>query len=96
VDPADKAHLILGAADGVDRNGRIMETMNGGESWGPIDASLETPWPRTMVERFYSHEDSLLALTSDGRLFFSEIGQWDWVQIFNDVPNLRALAFEDS
>jgi photosystem II stability/assembly factor-like uncharacterized protein len=95
-DPADKAHLILGAADGVDRNGRIMETMNGGESWGAIDAGLETPWPRTMVERLYSHKDSLLALTSDGRLFFSEIGQWKWVQIFKDVPSLRALAFEDS
>ncbi len=95
VDPADKAHLILGAADGVDRNGRIMETMDGGESWRPIDVGLDSPWPRTMVERFYSYEETLLALTSDGRLFFSEIGQWNWLQIFNNVPNIRALAIED-
>ena len=96
VDPADASHLVLGPAGGVDRNGRIMETFNSGESWAPIESGLETPWPRTMVERFYGHEGHLLALLSNGSLFLSEVGLWNWVQIFDEVTDIRALAVEDS
>jgi len=95
VDPADARHLVLGPASGVDRNGRIMETLNSGESWEPVESGLETPWQRTMVERFYGHNDMLLALLSDGRLFFSELGQWNWLQIFEEAPGIRALAISD-
>jgi len=35
LDPVDPKHLILGPADGVDRNGRIEETLDGGISWQP-------------------------------------------------------------
>ncbi|HYN88532.1 MAG TPA: hypothetical protein VER55_08370, partial [Ardenticatenaceae bacterium] len=44
VDPTDPDHLILGPADGVERNGRIEETRDGGQTWRLASTGLEVPW----------------------------------------------------
>ena len=59
VDPNDPEHLILSPADGVDRNGRIEESRDGGQSWSLASNGLQVPWRRGMVERFRIQLDSL-------------------------------------
>ncbi|MGZ9236099.1 MAG: WD40/YVTN/BNR-like repeat-containing protein, partial [Anaerolineales bacterium] len=46
VDPQNPEHIILGPADGVDRNGRIEESRDGGQSWSPASSGLQVPWRR--------------------------------------------------
>lgn len=92
IDPADPEHLLLGVADSVDRGGRIEESLDGGESWQGVNDGLQTPWPRTMVERFVGMDDLLFAILSDGRLYSSPIGHWSWQQVLDDVPAIRALT----
>ena len=50
--PARPAHLILGPADGVDRGGRIEESIDGGHNWKVVMDGVEDPWANHMVERF--------------------------------------------
>ena len=69
VDPIDPQHMILGPADGVDRNGRIEMTTDGGRTWLPASAGLKVPWRNSMVERFTQVDDDLLAVLSNGELF---------------------------
>ena len=51
-DPARPAHMILGPADGVDRGGRIEESIDGGHNWKVVMDGVEDPWANHMVERF--------------------------------------------
>jgi photosystem II stability/assembly factor-like uncharacterized protein len=92
VDPQDFEHILLGPADGVDYNGRIEETRDGGSSWHAANSGLDTPWPRTMVERFTPAGDRLLAVLSDGRLVASYKEQWEWQQILPEEGSIRAVA----
>lgn len=93
VNPDDKDHLVLGVAESVDRMGQIVQTRDGGRSWQPINGALETPWPRTMVERFYQNEKTVLAVLSNGRLLEATIDQWQWNVILPEAGRVRALAF---
>ena len=40
IDPHDIRHIVLGPADGVDYNGRIEETRDGGRTWQPASSGL--------------------------------------------------------
>ena len=71
VDPADAEHIVLGPADTVrlnQKNGRIEETRDGGQTWQRASEGLDLPWRDRLVERFTPLDDQLFAVTSDGRL----------------------------
>lgn len=95
VDPADPGHMILGPADGVDRNGRIEETRDGGVTWKPASSGLDTPWPRHMVERFYQNGEELLAVLSNGELIATPLETLEWRRVLPEVEGVRAVASLD-
>jgi photosystem II stability/assembly factor-like uncharacterized protein len=92
LDPGNADHMIFGPADGVSRNGRIEETLDGGASWRPASAGLETPWAQYMVERFVSDGERLLAVLSNGELLTTSLKVIDWQQILPDLPHVNAIA----
>ena len=88
-DPDDPGHLVLGPADGVDRNGRIERTRDGGKTWQLASAGLEVPWKRSMVERFLEVERELLAVLSNGQLLSAPLESLSWHPI---LPEIRGIA----
>ncbi|MBK9712856.1 MAG: hypothetical protein IPO81_16315 [Kouleothrix sp.] len=92
VDPADPDRLILGPADGVDRNGRVEESRDGGASWQVASDGLGVPWPRDMVERFAQVGDQLLAALSGGQLFAAPLATLIWRRILPDIAGVSAAA----
>lgn len=100
LDPDEPDHMVLGPADGVDRNGRIEETFDAGNSWQPASSGLEVPWGHHMVERFKQvnteGDRELLAVLSNGVLLSSRLGVLNWRQILPDVPPVAAVAAFDS
>jgi photosystem II stability/assembly factor-like uncharacterized protein len=92
VDPQDFLHIIAGPADGVSRNGRIEETLDGGQSWQPASIGMKSPWPRHMVERFYQHDKNLFAILSNGELWTRTSGQTAWQRILPGVSGIQAMA----
>ncbi|RPI35199.1 MAG: exo-alpha-sialidase [Chloroflexota bacterium] len=92
VDPNDPAHIVLGPADGVDQNGRIEETIDGGKTWTPASTGLSVPWNNTMVERFIQVDDALLAVLSNGELIAAPLEGLAWRQILPDVRGVSAVA----
>ena len=91
-DPADPDHLLLGPADGVDAQGRIEETRDGGQTWTPASAGLQTPWRRHMVERFLPVGDELLAVLSNGQLLSAPLAALEWRPILPAVKQAAAAA----
>lgn len=92
VDPEDAAHLVLGPADGVERNGRIEETRDGGASWTDASSGLEAPWREAVVERFVDVGDELLAITSHGTVYAAPRASLHWQQILRGVGHVNAAA----
>jgi photosystem II stability/assembly factor-like uncharacterized protein len=78
VDPAQAAHMLLGPADSVDRNGRIEETQDAGLTWQGASPGLSVPWPRHMVNRFLETGFERLAVLSNGELLASPLGTLAW------------------
>ncbi len=91
-DPLRPARLILGYADGPDRNGRIAESLNGGASWQPVEGGLEVPMRHEMVERFVPLGDELLALLSDGRLLLASLDDLAWRTILAPAFGARDVV----
>jgi photosystem II stability/assembly factor-like uncharacterized protein len=92
LDLADPAHLILGPADGVDRNGRIEETHDGGRTWRFASTGLRVPWRHHMVERFFRVKDELLAVLSNGELLAAPLATLEWRPILPTVKGVAAVA----
>ncbi|MFN2119428.1 MAG: WD40/YVTN/BNR-like repeat-containing protein [Anaerolineales bacterium] len=92
-DPEDPQRIILGPADGVDRNGRIELTNDGGRHWSSASAGLDVPWPGTMVERLVSAGGELLAILSNGRLYSSSATLLQWRPILESAKGVTAVAF---
>jgi photosystem II stability/assembly factor-like uncharacterized protein len=92
VDPQDSEHLILGPADGVDRNGRIEESRDGGQTWSPASHGLDVPWRRGMVERFYQTGQELLAVLSTGQLLSASLGPLEWRRVLPEVRQVNAVT----
>jgi photosystem II stability/assembly factor-like uncharacterized protein len=91
-DPTDPDHLILGPATGVDREGRIIETADGGDTWQSIEDGSSAPWDHHMVERFLSLDQHLLAILSNGDLIAAEFGRWKWTQLFVGMDRINAVV----
>ena len=92
VDPADPDHLILGPADGVDRNGRVEESRDGGDSWSEASDGLQVPWRRGMVERFFQMQDTLFAVLSNGQLLSASLLTLEWRRVLPAVNHVNAVT----
>lgn len=87
-DPADRDHIIFGPAGGVDREGRIAESFDGGTHWTEAPADR---WPRHMVERLLPVGGDLFAVLSDGSWLQRRQGAGTW-QALPDVGWVTALT----
>ena len=92
VDPGDPQHIILGPADGVDRDGRIEATNDGGQTWVMASTGLQVPWPRAMVERFADVGDELLAVLSNGELLAAPLSALEWRRILPSITGIAAVC----
>jgi photosystem II stability/assembly factor-like uncharacterized protein len=92
VDPQDPDHMILGPADGVDRNGRIEESRDGGATWSMASHGLQVPWRRGMVERFFQADQELFAVLSNGQLFGTSRSNIEWKRMLPNITGVNALA----
>jgi photosystem II stability/assembly factor-like uncharacterized protein len=92
LDPEDADHLILGPADGVDRNGRIEETHDSGQTWSPASAGLEVPWRYHMVERFAQAGDHVLAVLSNGELIAAHLDDLEWKRTLPGIEGVNAVT----
>jgi len=92
VDPRDPEHLVLGAADGVDSNGRIEASRDGGRTWQPASQGLDVPWRHHMVERFAQVGDELLAVLSNGELLVASLETLEWHYILREVGEVNAVT----
>jgi photosystem II stability/assembly factor-like uncharacterized protein len=93
-DPADPDHLVLSPADGVERNGRIEETRDGGRTWSVASEGLDVPWPHRLAERFYQLDGELLAVLSDGELLAADRESLHWRRILPEVERVNAVAHD--
>ena len=77
--PSSRPDLLLaGPAPRVGRDGRIVASADGGDTWAPAASSIEIPMP-DMVELFLPAPDgSVWAICSRGRLLRAEVGDWTW------------------
>ena len=92
IDPQDSNRMILGPADGVDRNGRIEESRDGGETWSMASNGLSVPWRRGMVERFFQAGEELFAILSTGEVLSSSLSTLEWKRAFPNINNVNAMA----
>lgn len=92
VDPEDPEHLILSPADGVDRNGRIEETRDGGTTWSLASNGLQVPWRRGMVERFFQADDELFAVLSNGQLLNASLSALEWKRILPNIDDANVVT----
>jgi photosystem II stability/assembly factor-like uncharacterized protein len=92
VDPVRPGHLIAGPADWVDRNGRIEESINGGQTWEQLDSGITSPWPSHMVERFLQVDGELLAVLSNGELLSTSLDTLSWRTVLAPVTDVRAAT----
>jgi photosystem II stability/assembly factor-like uncharacterized protein len=91
VDPEDASHIIFGPADGVDRQGRIEETHDGGKTWILATDGLDVPWPHHMVEQFVQVQNQLVGVLSNGELFAAPLDTLEWRKILPEIENVRAV-----
>ncbi len=77
--PPSRPDLVLAApAPQVGRNGRIVVSSDGGDTWEPASTGLDTPMP-DMVEVFAAAPDGAIwAVCSGGRLLSATPGEWRW------------------
>jgi photosystem II stability/assembly factor-like uncharacterized protein len=94
VDPQDAEHIVLGPADGVDHNGRIEESKDGGKTWQLASDGLQVPWRRHMVERFIQVDNTILAVLSNGEVVASFLAILSWETILPEAGSVVAIATE--
>ena len=92
IDPQNPDHIILGPADGVDRNGRIEESQDGGETWSMASNGLQVPWRRGMVERFFQAGEELFAILSTGEVVSTSLSTLEWKPTFPNVDDVNAMT----
>jgi hypothetical protein len=92
LDPLSEGHLLLGPADGVDYNGRIEESFDGGQGWQPASTGLSVPWTHTMVERFAALDPELFAILSNGEVWAARPPQFEWQRAFEWLPPVNAIT----
>jgi hypothetical protein len=84
--------MILGPADGVDRNGRIEESCDGGAAWSLASNGLTVPWQHGMVERFIQVGSELMAVLSDGGLLSASQVALEWRRILPEITGIASVS----
>ncbi len=92
INPKDPQNIILGPADGVDRDGRIEATNDGGMTWMPASGGLDVPWRRGMVERFTQAGDDILAVLSTGELLITALAELQWRRVLPSISGVTAVC----
>jgi photosystem II stability/assembly factor-like uncharacterized protein len=92
INPQDPQNILLGPADGVDRDGRIEATNDGGMTWISASGGLQVPWSRGMVERFTQVGDDILAVLSNGELLSTALSELQWRRILPSVDGVAAVC----
>lgn len=92
INPDDPQNIILGPADGVDRDGRIEATNDGGMTWLPASSGLAVPWAHGMVERFTQAGDDILAVLSTGELLCATLSELEWKRIMPSIAGVNAVC----
>ncbi len=92
-DKDDPAHFVIGSAENASgRNGNVLETKDGGQTWQTAANGLATPWRRRMIERFAHSDDHVFAVTSDGQFWQVIPDDWRWTQPLPSVSGVRAVT----
>jgi photosystem II stability/assembly factor-like uncharacterized protein len=95
VPPARPDLLLAGPAQRVGRDGRIVVSADGGDTWEPAGNGIDVPMP-DMVELFVAApDDTVWAICSRGRLLRASPDDWSWSSALPpdaDV-NVKAVAF---
>lgn len=92
VPPTHPDLLLAGPSPDVGRNGRIVVSSDGGDTWQPAHDGIEVPMP-DMVELFITApDDSIWAICSSGRLLRAEPGVWHWQPVLPNNPDLKVEA----
>lgn len=92
VNPQNPEHMVLGPADGVDRNGRIEESKDGGETWSLASSGLQVPWRRGMVERFFQAGQELFAVLSNGDVLNTSLSKLEWNRVLPNIKTVNAIT----
>jgi photosystem II stability/assembly factor-like uncharacterized protein len=94
--PPTRPDLVLAApALQVGRGGRIVVSSDGGDTWEPAAAGIETPM-RDMVELFVPTPDGdVWAICSQGRLLRATPGEWSWSSVLPSDADVavKSLTF---
>ena len=91
--PPSRPDLVLAApAPRVGREGRIVVSADGGDSWTPAGDGIDTPMP-DMVELFVPAPDGTIwAICSGGRLLRATPGEWSWQSVLPEGMGHEAEA----
>ncbi len=94
VPPARPDLLLAGPAPHVGREGRIVVSDDGGDTWQPAARGLEVPMT-DMVELFVPAPDGeVWAVCSGGRLLRATPGEWHWRSaVPAGAPPVQSVAF---
>ena len=83
--------LLAGPAPRVGRQGRIVVSSDGGDSWQAASDGIDVPM-EDMVELFVeAPDDTVWAICSGGRLLRATPGEWRWTAV---VPAALSLEVE--
>jgi photosystem II stability/assembly factor-like uncharacterized protein len=89
VPPARPDLVLAGPAPEVSRDGRIVVSTDGGDTWEPASDGIATPMP-DMVELFVAApDDTIWAVCSAGRLLRATPGEWVWRSAVLGGANVR-------
>ena len=92
---ADGRPFQTGPARQVGREGRIVASIDGGDTWEPAAGGVEVPMP-DMVELFVAAPDGTIwAICSGGRLLRAEPGAFFWRSALPDGADVtvKSVAF---
>ncbi len=92
INPQDPQTILLGPAGGVDRDGQIDATNDGGMTWVSASGGLDVPWRNTMVERFTQVGDYILAVLSNGGLLCTLLSELTWSRILPEIDGVTAVT----
>lgn len=89
VNPDDANHLLLGPSDGPSgRNGRIVQSRDGGQSWQPPSIT----WRQNMPERFVAADGSIFVIMANGELLVTDQEAVNWQPILATAPPINAIT----
>ncbi len=93
IDPDEPRTVLAGPALGIGRQGRIVRSADGGDTWELASDGLRVPMA-DMVERFAfsrARPSELFAITSRGEVLQARRDEWTWKRLWPE-HSVNALA----